>query len=417
MASLSLVEIKQSQLGATPIIAGQLVFVTDTGYIYKDDENTRVSIGKDVLIVDELPLAPISNRIYLLKPNSLYIYDAGWVCLNEKSDSYEHTHDVSDIIGLLSEEKHTTLTPFWEYSEDMIPYMEMPQSDGIWSVYSISDNTSPESWIGSTITTIDGETIEITSDNTVMTLNGLYNIKHPVDSRDYLLVFTSDFDPSVIGLETLDIGTYAVRSSSGWGVASVSTPTEVTENVILKELLPEPLRIGETGLKINWDGTSTSACLDLTDTFGTKFYKMVEPINTIYNARYSYTTKDLDINSGGYKVDDSHYIQIEGAEYSAQFDLWNVKTSNPLTVDTTPIGGLGIISISFPEPGLYFVWNNADSFIKGFVSADYGVIQFDKKYIPNLSNKADLIDGVIPISQIPIDDIISALPSGDEVRY
>lgn len=82
MSKLSLCEINQSQLDKTPIIDGQLVVCLDTGNVYRDSKTAHVKIGSDLEVVSELPLAPLANKIYFLRPNSLYIYSNGeWVSL------------------------------------------------------------------------------------------------------------------------------------------------------------------------------------------------------------------------------------------------------------------------------------------------------------------------------------------------
>lgn len=84
MAILSLCEISQSQLPNTPIINGQLICCTDTGNFYRDSDKQRITLSEDVIVVSNLPLAPLSNKIYLLKPDKLYIYDQEWILLNDK---------------------------------------------------------------------------------------------------------------------------------------------------------------------------------------------------------------------------------------------------------------------------------------------------------------------------------------------
>lgn len=85
MANLSLCEIVQSQLSQTPIISGQLVCCTDTGNFYRDTQSNRISLSADIIVVNSLPLAPIANKIYLLIPDKIYVYDGNdWNPLNEK---------------------------------------------------------------------------------------------------------------------------------------------------------------------------------------------------------------------------------------------------------------------------------------------------------------------------------------------
>lgn len=87
MVTLSLREISQSQLSQTPIVPGQLVCCTDTGNFYKDNAGSRTSLGASVIYVDSLPLAPLSEKIYLLKPDKLYLYDGDWIELNKKQET------------------------------------------------------------------------------------------------------------------------------------------------------------------------------------------------------------------------------------------------------------------------------------------------------------------------------------------
>ncbi len=84
MSKLSLREIKQSQLDETPIIDGQLIVCLDTGNAYRDSEIAHVKISSDLEVVSELPLAPLVDKIYLLKPSDLYLYQGGsWTLLND----------------------------------------------------------------------------------------------------------------------------------------------------------------------------------------------------------------------------------------------------------------------------------------------------------------------------------------------
>lgn len=85
MSKLSLLEINQSQLDKTPVIDGQLIVCLDTGNTYRDSSVAHVKIGNDLEVVSELPLAPLANKIYFLKPDKLYISSGGnWVLLNEE---------------------------------------------------------------------------------------------------------------------------------------------------------------------------------------------------------------------------------------------------------------------------------------------------------------------------------------------
>lgn len=84
MAFLSLTEVSESKLKDVPITDGQLIFCRDTGSFYKDSATSRNPISSDFLVVNDLPLAPLANKLYLLLPNTLYFYNNGvWEELNE----------------------------------------------------------------------------------------------------------------------------------------------------------------------------------------------------------------------------------------------------------------------------------------------------------------------------------------------
>lgn len=84
MSNLSLREIAQSQLDSTPVIDGQLIVCLDTGNAYRDTAMTHVKIGSDLEVVSDLPLAPLAEKIYYLKPDKLYTFLGGnWVLLND----------------------------------------------------------------------------------------------------------------------------------------------------------------------------------------------------------------------------------------------------------------------------------------------------------------------------------------------
>lgn len=110
MSKLSLREIKQSQLDETPIIDGQLIVCLDTGNAYRDSEIAHVKIGSDLEVVSELPLAPLIDKIYLLKPDKLYVYtNDDWLNLNDGSISLKAvTENDTNIVNLILSNGDTT---------------------------------------------------------------------------------------------------------------------------------------------------------------------------------------------------------------------------------------------------------------------------------------------------------------------
>lgn len=108
-AMISFLDIRQSQLDYIAPVPGRILVCTDTGNLYHDrTSNNRIQIGTDIQIVDELPLAPLTDRLYLLKPHSLYMWiNKTWVELNP----YDNINtqilglkgEISEIRGLIND--------------------------------------------------------------------------------------------------------------------------------------------------------------------------------------------------------------------------------------------------------------------------------------------------------------------------
>lgn len=99
MAKLSLLEIKQSQLDAAPVVDGQLVFCTDTGNLYRDVGSARMRAGSDIEIVSELPLAPIEGKVYCLRGGDMWLYEIGdWLKLNQSMTEITNT-EIDEIFN------------------------------------------------------------------------------------------------------------------------------------------------------------------------------------------------------------------------------------------------------------------------------------------------------------------------------
>lgn len=104
MSKLSLREIAQSQLDSTPVIDGQLIVCLDTGNAYRDTATAHVKIGSDLEVVSDLPLAPLAEKLYYLKPDKLYVFLGGnWTLLNDK------TIDLDEVIAKLPAGSSTSL--------------------------------------------------------------------------------------------------------------------------------------------------------------------------------------------------------------------------------------------------------------------------------------------------------------------
>ena len=84
MANLSLLECLDSQVDNQPIVNGQLVCCIDSGRFFRDTADERIPLGNSILSVSSLPIAPISNKLYLLRPSTLYFYNGNdWISVNE----------------------------------------------------------------------------------------------------------------------------------------------------------------------------------------------------------------------------------------------------------------------------------------------------------------------------------------------
>ena len=64
-------------------------------------DGSKQIIGNDeFIVVNELPSQPNPDIVYLLKPDKLYIYDSGWVWLNEPQEKIEalSNSDLEEIL-------------------------------------------------------------------------------------------------------------------------------------------------------------------------------------------------------------------------------------------------------------------------------------------------------------------------------
>lgn len=133
MSKLSLREIAQSQLDSTPVIDGQLIVCLDTGNAYRDTSTAHVKIGSDLEVVSDLPLAPLAEKLYYLKPDKLYVFLGGnWTLLNDKTIDLDEsiaklpagpTTDLNDDVEIITQDTDFTqshyyrrkLVVLWEY--------------------------------------------------------------------------------------------------------------------------------------------------------------------------------------------------------------------------------------------------------------------------------------------------------------
>nr|DAN17178.1 MAG TPA: hypothetical protein [Caudoviricetes sp.] len=154
MSKLSLLEINQSQLDTTPVIDGQLIVCLDTGNAYRDSTAAHVKIGSDLEVVSELPLAPLANKIYFLKPDKLYMSSGGnLVLLNSSCPVMTGATGVSD--------GHSGLVPAPEKGAPN----RFLRSDGSWSVPPRDEYNEATSTIAGLMSATDKEKLDGIDDN------------------------------------------------------------------------------------------------------------------------------------------------------------------------------------------------------------------------------------------------------------
>lgn len=73
------------------------IYITDNdSKVYFDvDDSIRLELAS-IFIIEELPITPVPNKLYLLKPNKLGIYDNGWTWLNNDSESLTKPTDYTE---------------------------------------------------------------------------------------------------------------------------------------------------------------------------------------------------------------------------------------------------------------------------------------------------------------------------------
>lgn len=82
---LSLYKGSQSEIEAFPVVEGSLSVATDSGNFYYGSAEGRILLGSGVTSVSSLPLAPITNRLYLCQ-GKLWLYNGDWVCINQDKE-------------------------------------------------------------------------------------------------------------------------------------------------------------------------------------------------------------------------------------------------------------------------------------------------------------------------------------------
>lgn len=94
----------EEKLAEIEIINGQLIFCTDSGFIYRDTVSGRARLGNELEIVDELPASPVKDHFYYSRVDKdLYFYDGDWHNVSESELGVLQQDGVSGVLLTISE--------------------------------------------------------------------------------------------------------------------------------------------------------------------------------------------------------------------------------------------------------------------------------------------------------------------------
>ena len=97
----------EKKLSEIEIIDRQLIFCTDSGFIYRDTESGRVKLGNELEVVDELPAAPVHNHFYYSKADrDLFFYDGEWNNVSENELDVTQEENEDGVVLVISENKN-----------------------------------------------------------------------------------------------------------------------------------------------------------------------------------------------------------------------------------------------------------------------------------------------------------------------
>lgn len=94
--ALSLYQGSQSEIENSPLVEGSLSVATDSGNFYYGGADGRILLGSSVTTVSSLPLAPITNRLYLCK-GKLWLWNGDWLCVNANQEIVITKSSVSEF--------------------------------------------------------------------------------------------------------------------------------------------------------------------------------------------------------------------------------------------------------------------------------------------------------------------------------
>lgn len=94
----------EEKVGGIEVVNGQLIFCTDSGFIYRDTESGRARLGNELEIVDELPASPVKDHFYYSKADKdLYFYDGEWHNVSESELSVLQDDGATGVLLVISE--------------------------------------------------------------------------------------------------------------------------------------------------------------------------------------------------------------------------------------------------------------------------------------------------------------------------
>lgn len=431
MANLSLYEVKQAQLEHVPMVDGQLIVVSDTGSIYKDISTNgtinRILIGNDVIVVDELPLAPISNKIYYLKPNKLYTYNSGWIALNEAPEFIQVNADY--LQNDSSQPDYIKNRPFYTsqghaviVDNASLVIADATDGDGLlWGC----GLEKPSTQLGDTVSVLyDGVSYELTK-------------KHSEDlGADF---FGNGSIVNVMGLSLEDTGEpfmfamvddglffYTIDTQEATHTVTISQEQELVKTLDIK-YLPEGMAYGYESKPfedITWDGNTdglTSVGFDYsyedsgkTITITYSFYKVSDQVlakedyvGAIAVMAYPDGSFDKQTMDSGDIID----VGSNGSFAESSLSCINIVQDND-SIDLTNIVGIEQ-TLVFPEMGTWFISAIQDGVMMMQVTellSPTNITQIDKKFLP--VGAADGIAGLnsagkVPTEQLPIDSTVN----------
>lgn len=94
----------EEKLAEIEIVNGQLIFCTDSGFIYRDTVSGRARLGNELEIVDELPASPVKDHFYYSRADKdLYFYDGDWHNVSESELGVLQEDGASGVLLTISE--------------------------------------------------------------------------------------------------------------------------------------------------------------------------------------------------------------------------------------------------------------------------------------------------------------------------